>query len=147
MNEPEYVDPSNLRPGAIRNESLPPCSINDEPTKSPRRWKLPLMIVGLLLLGVSGYVYFAQPWYPLYRANRTPGRAWSAWDAADHNVDGKLTREEMELFGKQQPHRDVEQLLRNFEAADTNHDGIVSQEEIDAYGTDIGSKDLKNRPK
>ncbi len=123
--------------------------MNDEPTKaviaSPRRWKLPLMIVGLLLLGVS--VYVAQSRYPLYRANRTPGRAWSAWDAADHNVDGKLTREEMELFGKQQPHRDVEQLLRNFDAADTNHDGIVSQEEIDAYGTDIGSKDPKNRPK
>ena len=125
--------------------------MNDEPTKAvisgPRRWKLPLMIVGLLLLGVSVYVYFAQPWYPLYRANRTPGRAWSAWDAADLNVDGKLTREEMELFGKQQPHRDVEQLLRNFDAADTNHDGIVTQEEIDAYGTDIGSKDPKNRPK
>ena len=151
MNEPEYVDPSNLRPGPIRNESLPPCYINDEPKKaaiaSPRRWKLPLMIVGLLLLGVSGYVYLAQPWYPLYRANRTPGRAWSAWDAADHNVDGKLTREEMELFGKQQPHRDVEQLLRNFDAADTDHDGIVSQEEIDAYGTEIGSKDSRNRPK
>ena len=90
--------------------------MNDEPTKaviaSPRRWKLPLMIVGLLLLGVSVYVYFTQLGYPLYRANRTPGRAWSAWDAADHNVDGKLSREEMELFGKQQPHRDVEQLLR-----------------------------------
>ena len=53
----------------------------------------------------------------------------------------------MEIFGKQKPHRDVEQLLRNFDAADTNHDGIVSQEEIDAYGTDIGSKDPKNRPK
>ena len=119
--------------------------MNDEPTKSPRRWKLPLMIVGLLLLGVS--VYVAQSRYPLYRANRTPGRAWSAWDAADHNVDGKLTREEMELFGKQQPHRDVGQLLRNFDAADTNHDGIVSQQEIDAYGTEIGSKDPKNRPK
>ena len=119
--------------------------MNDEPTKaviaSPRRWKLSLMIVGLLLLGVSGYVYFAQPWYPLYRANRTPGRAWSAWDAADHDVDGKLTREEMELFGKQKPHRDVEELLRNFDAADTN------QDEIDTYGTDIGSKDPKNRPK
>ena len=94
--------------------------MNDEPTKSPRRWKLPLMIVGLLLFGVSGYVYVAQPWYPLYRANRTPGRAWSAWDAADHNVDGKLTREEMELFGKQKPHRDVEQLLGNFDTAEEN---------------------------
>ena len=125
--------------------------MKDEPTiavmASPRRWKLALMIVGLLLLGVSLYVWFALFRYPLYRANRTPGRAWSAWDAADHDVDGKLTREEMELFGKQKPHRDVEQLLRNFDAADTNHDGIVSQEEIDAYGTEIGSKDPKNRPK
>jgi hypothetical protein len=24
MNEPEYVDPKQLRPGPIRNESLPP---------------------------------------------------------------------------------------------------------------------------
>ena len=125
--------------------------MNDDPTKtviaSPRRWKLSLMIVGVLLLGVSVYIYVAQSWYPLYRANRTPGRAWSAWDAADHNVDGKLTREEMELFGKQKPHRNVEQLLRNFEAADTNHDGIVSQDEIDTYGTDIGSKDQGNHRK
>lgn len=125
--------------------------MNDELTKaviaSPRRWQLSLMIVGLLLLGVSGYVYVAQPWYPLYRANRTPGRAWSAWDAADHNADGTLTREEMELFGKQKPHRNVEQLLRNFDDADINHNGIVSQDEIDAYGTEIGSKDPENHRK
>jgi hypothetical protein len=121
--------------------------MNDEPTKSPRRWKLPLMIVGLLLLGVSVYFYFAQPWYPHYRANRTPGRAWSAWDAADHNADGTLTREEMELFGKQKPHRNVEQLLRNVDDADTNHNGIVSQYEIDAYGTEIGSKDPESHRK
>ena len=114
-------------------------------TLGRRKW--PLLIVGVVLLGVGGFVYYAQSSYLLYRANRTPGRAWSAWDAADHDVDGKLTREEMELFGKQKPHRDVEQLLRNFDAADTNHDGIVSQEEIDAYGTEIGSKDPKNRPK
>ena len=123
----------------------------DEPTKtviaSPRRWKWPLLIVGVLLLVICGYVYAARPWYPLYRANRTPGRAWSAWDAADHNVDGKLTREEMERFGKQKPHRNFEQLLSNFDAADTNHDGIVAQEEIDAYGTDIGSKDPETRHK
>jgi len=147
MSETEHIDPKQLGPGPIRNESLPPCAMKDEPTKSPRRWKLSLMIVGVLLLGVSGYVYVALPWYPLYRANRTPGRAWSAWDAADHNVDGKLTRQEMELFGNQKPHRNVEQLLGNFDAADTNHDGIVSQEEIDTYGTEIGSKDRKNRPK
>ena len=86
MSEPEHIDPKQLRPRPIRNESLPPCAMKDEPTKSPRSWKLPLMIVGVLLLGVSDYVYVALPWYPLYRANRTPGRAWSAWDAADHNV-------------------------------------------------------------
>ena len=123
--------------------------MDDEPKKSVidslRRWKWTLMIVGVLLVGVCGYVYVTQPWYPLYRANRTPGRAWSAWDAADHNVDGKLTREEMELLGKQQPHRNVEQLLRNFDAADTNHDETVTQNEIDAYGPGIGSKAPENR--
>ena len=112
-------------------------------TLGRRKW--PLLIVGVVLLGVCGFVYVAQSSYPLYRANRTPGRAWSAWDAADHDVDGKLTREEMERFGKQKSHRNVEQLLRNFDAADTNHDGIVTQEEIDAYGTDIGSMDPHDR--
>lgn len=109
------------------------------------RWKWLLLIVGVLILGVCGFVYVAQSSYPLYRANRTPGRPWSAWDAADHNADGKLTREEMERFGKQMSHRNVEQLLRNFDAADTNHDGIVTQQEIDAYGTDIGSREPQNR--
>ncbi|QDT59445.1 hypothetical protein SV7mr_19520 [Stieleria bergensis] len=122
--------------------------MNDEPTKSDiaslRRWKWQLTMVGVLLIGVCGYVYVSQAWYSLYRANRTPGRAWSAWDAADHNVDGKLTREEMDLFGRQQPHRNVEQLLRNFDAADTNQDETVTQAEIDDYGTDIGSKDPQN---
>jgi len=51
----------------------------------------------------------------------------------------------MELFGKQKPHRNVEQLLKNFDAADSDHDGTVTQIEIDAYGTDIGSKDSGNR--
>ena len=105
------------------------------------------MIGALLLFVVCGFTYVSQSWYPLYRANRTPGRAWSAWDAADHNVDGKLTREEMELFGKQKPHRNVDSLLRNFDAADTNQDAIVTQTEIDAFGTDIGSKDTANRRK
>ena len=109
------------------------------------RWKWPLLIVGVVLLGVGGFVYYAQPSYPLYIANRTPGRAWSAWDAADHDADGKLTREEMERFGKQKSHRNVEQLLCNFEAADTDNDGILTQEEIDAYGTKIGSMDPHNR--
>lgn len=108
------------------------------------QWKWLLMISGVLLLGVCGYVYVAKSSYPLYRANRTPGRAWSAWDAADHNVDGNLTHDEMERFGKQMPHRNVEQLLRNFDSADTDHDGIVTQDEIDVYGTNIGSKDPEN---
>ena len=51
----------------------------------------------------------------------------------------------MERFGKQLPHRNVEQLLRNFDSADTDHDGIVTQIEIDVYGTNIGSKDRENR--
>ena len=114
------------------------------PTRN-RRWKRPLLIVAMLLLGVCGFVYVAQPQYPLNRPNRTPGRPWSAWDAADHDVDGKLTREEMERFGKQKPHRAIEQLLRNFDDADTDHNGVVTQEEIDAYGTNIGSMDPTNR--
>jgi len=28
MNEPEYIDPSKLRPGPIRNESLPPAMLD-----------------------------------------------------------------------------------------------------------------------
>jgi hypothetical protein len=107
------------------------------------RWKWRLLIVGVPVLGVCGFCYFVRS---SYRANRTPGRAWSAWDAADHDVDGMLTRAEMERFGKQMPHRDVDQLLRNFDDADTNHDRNVSQAEIDVYGTDIGSKDPHNRP-
>jgi hypothetical protein len=122
--------------------------MDHEPTSplaaSLRRWKWQLMLTGGLFVGVCGYIYFTQRWYPLYRANRTPGRAWSAWDAADHNVDGKLTREEMSIFGNQQPHRNVERLLQNFDAADTNHDRTVTQAEIDIFGTDIGSKDPKN---
>jgi hypothetical protein len=106
-------------------------------------WKWPLIVFGSIPLGVL--FYFAQSEYPLYRANRTPGRAWSAWDAADHNVDGNLTRDEMELFGNQKPHRNVDRLLLQFDAADTNHDGTVTQSEIDIYGTDIGSKDRENR--
>jgi len=51
----------------------------------------------------------------------------------------------MELFGKQKPHRNVEQLLKKFDAADSDHDGTVTQIEIDAYETDIGSKDSSNR--
>jgi hypothetical protein len=110
-----------------------------------RRWLL--LIAGVLLLAGRGYVFVAMTSYPLNRPNRTPGRAWSAWDAADHDVDGKLTREEMERFGNQAPHRNVERLLQVFDAADTNHDRVVTQDEIDAYGTDIGSMDPRNRQK
>lgn len=78
-----------------------------------RRWKRPILIAAMMLLAVCGFIYVVQPQYPLNRPNRTPGRPWSAWDAADHEVDGKLSREEMERFSKQQPHRDVEQLLPN----------------------------------
>jgi hypothetical protein len=106
-------------------------------------WKWPLIVLGTITLGV--FFYFAQSGYDLYRPNRTPGRTWSAWDAADHNVDGNLTREEMELFGNQKPHRNVDRLLLQFDAADTNHDATVTQSEIDIYGTDIGSKDRENR--
>jgi hypothetical protein len=132
--------------GDVRQEkTLVSENIKTQRVAKLGRWKWPLLIVGVSVLGVCGFVYVAKSSYPLYRANRTPGRAWSAWDAADHNVDGTLTLEEMERFGKQMPHRDVDQLLRNFDAADTNHDGIVMQEEIDAYGTDVGSRDPSNR--
>ena len=109
-----------------------------------RKWLL-LLVGGVMLLGVCGFVYISSAPYPLYRANRTPGRPWSAWDAADHDIDGKLTREEMERFGKQMPHRNVDALLDNFDAADFDHDGIVTQSEIDIYGTNIGSMDSKKR--
>jgi hypothetical protein len=112
-------------------------------TLGRRKWSL--LIVGVVLLGVGGFVYYAQSSYLLYRANRTPGRAWSAWDAADHDVDGRLTREEMARFGKQKSHRNVEQLLCNFDAADKDNDGIATQQKIVAYGTNIGSMDPHNR--
>lgn len=64
-----------------------------------------------------------------------------AWDAADHNRDGELTRAEMERFGQQKPHRNAGRLMMHFDAADTNHDQVVDSAEVDAYGTAIGSKD------
>ena len=98
------------------------------------RWKWPLMI-GALLLGIFGYIYFAQPWGP------GPN---GPWFAADHNRDGIVTREEMKLFGTQKAHRNSTRLMMHFDAADTNHDELVTQPEIDAYGTDIGSRDPYN---
>lgn len=70
-------------------------------------------------------------------------RAWprGAWDAADHNRDGMLTREEMSTFGEQESHRNAPRLIMHFDAADANGDRIVDAREVEAYGTNIGSKD------
>ena len=130
--------------------TLPENPLMNEPSttlgiSTLRRRKWLLLFVGVVLLVVCGFVYISFSSYPLYRANRTPGRPWSAWDAADHDVDGKLTREEMERFGKQMSHRNVDELLGNFDAADSDHDGIVTQSEIDIYGTNIGSMEPKKR--
>ena len=67
------------------------------------------------------------------------------WSAADHDRDGLVTRQEMESFGKEKPHRDVERLMFHFDKADTNKDGSVNQSEIDAYATPMGSQDAANR--
>ena len=67
------------------------------------------------------------------------------WSAADHDRDGLVTRQEMESFGKEKPHRDVERLMFHFDKADTNKDGSVNQSEIDAYATPIGSQEIANR--
>lgn len=74
-------------------------------------------------------------------------RAWprGAWDAADHNRDGVLTREEMSTFGEQESHRNAPRLMMHFDAADTNGDRIVDAREVDAYGTSIGSKDPQDQ--
>lgn len=70
-------------------------------------------------------------------------KAWprGAWDAADHNRDGNVTREEMRKFGSQEPHRNGPRLLWHFDSADKNRDGVVDRKEADAYGYNIGSKD------
>ena len=73
-----------------------------------------------------------------------PGpRAWprGAWDAADHDRDGVVTRDEMLKFGQQAPHRNGPRLMWHFDNADTNGDRIVDAAEVDAYGTQVGSKD------
>ncbi len=89
------------------------------------------------ILGGSAYIYVAQPWGP------GPNGPWSA---ADHNRDGIVYRDEMDKFGRSEPHRDVDRLLFHFDAADTNKDGQVNQAEIDVYGTEIGSRDPINHP-
>lgn len=88
----------------------------------------------LLLLLIAAAIIF-----PLL-----PGpKAWprGAWDAADHNRDGIVTREEMSRFGAQAPHRNAPRLMMHFDRADTNGDGQVDEAEVEAYGTNIGSKD------
>ncbi|MEM7311600.1 MAG: hypothetical protein AAF497_00475 [Planctomycetota bacterium] len=79
----------------------------------------------------------------LVYANVDRPRAWArgAWDAADHNRDGQLTRVEMQEFGLQKPHRNAERLMMHFDAADTNGDQVVDDAEIKSYGTNVGSKD------
>ncbi len=81
----------------------------------------------------TGAVFIAQPWGPS-----------SAWEAADHDRDGKVTRDEMERFVKQKPHR-TDRLLMHFDKADTDKDGIVTLAESGDYGNEIGSKDPSNR--
>ncbi|MEP3480792.1 MAG: hypothetical protein ABJZ55_16200 [Fuerstiella sp.] len=70
-------------------------------------------------------------------------RPWpqGAWDAADHDRNGLLTRNEMQTFGGQKSHRNTRRLMMHFDAADTNDDEIVDGTEIEAYGSAIGSKD------
>ena len=89
-------------------------------------------IISVLIFGII-LVYISMP----------GPRAWprGAWDAADRNRDGKLTREEMTTFGKQQSHRNSPRLLWHFDNADTNGDQIVDAAEVEAYGTNVGSKD------
>ncbi len=91
------------------------------------------MICGLVagLIAVAVYTNLPGP------------KAWprGAWDAADHNLNGVLTREEMELFATQEPHRNGPRLLWHFDNADTNHDGTADHAEIEAYGYATGSMD------
>ncbi len=95
------------------------------------------IVVFASIAGIMGYIYVAQPWGP------GPNGPWSA---ADHNRDGTVYRDEMELFGKQAPHRNAARLMMHFDAADKDQNGLVTQDEIDAYGTDIGSRDPFDRP-
>ncbi|MFK8113634.1 MAG: hypothetical protein AB8B91_15640 [Rubripirellula sp.] len=91
------------------------------------------IIILALVLCASVAVYALMP-----RA-----RAWprGAWDAADHNRDGELTRAEMVEFGNQASHRNAPRLLMHFDAADTNGDKVVDAAEVESYGTNVGSKD------
>ena len=95
------------------------------------RWLI--AITSIVLVGVGGLVFVVQPWGPN-----------SAWEAADHNRDGILTRDEMALFVAQKPHR-TDRLLMHFDAADVDKDGVVTLVESGKYGNEIGSKDPFSR--
>ena len=94
-----------------------------------------MAITSIVLVGCGGLVFVVQPWGPS-----------SAWEAADHNRDGILTRDEMSLFVTQKPHR-TDRLLMHFDAADAadaadvDKDGVVTLVESGKYGNEIGSKD------
>lgn len=109
--------------------------LETNPIPAAGRWKWALLVGVLLVLAIGAYIYFEQPWGP------GPNGPWSA---ADHNHDGMVTRAEMDLFGKQKPHRNHPRLMMHFDSADTDHDGVVTQAEIDVYGIDIGSRDPYN---
>ena len=86
-------------------------------------------ITSIVVVGFGGLVFVVQPWGPS-----------SAWEAADHNRDGIITRDEMSLFVTQKPHR-TDRLLMHFDAADVDKDGVVTLAESGRYGNEIGSKD------
>lgn len=92
-------------------------------------WRWPIAIFLIVLIGFGILVFVVQPLGPS-----------SAWEAADHNRDGLLTREEMSLFITQKPHR-TDRLLRHFDGADIDKNGVVTLEESGNYGNEIGSKD------
>jgi hypothetical protein len=91
------------------------------------RWLIAITSIALVVWG--GLAFVVQPWGPS-----------SAWEAADHNRDGILTRDEMSLFVTQKPHR-TDRLLMHFDAADVDKDGVVTLVESSKYGNEIGSKD------
>ncbi len=100
---------------------------------STNGWRWFIAIASIVTIGFGILVFVLQPWGPS-----------SAWEAADHNRDGILTRDEMSLFVTQKPHR-TDRLLLHFDAADVDKDGVVTLLESGKYGNEIGSKDPSNR--
>ena len=96
---------------------------------STNGWRWLIAITLMVLIGFGSLVFVVQPWGPS-----------SAWEAADHNRDGILTRDEMALFVTQKPHR-TDRLLLHFDAADVDKDGVVTLAESGRYGNEIGSKE------